>query len=305
MNLHRQEAVSRHPEETLASGKQKRTTPAEMEFEPSAHLSEGSIVEYELSTAMALQVAMDQGLRKLKKKTSKDNVHKSRVSLRRWFSVWSVMQMEGWDSDEFTRKQIKPLKRLLKAMGALRDIDVCIEKAESIGCTERLLKKLEKVRKKKEAQLIELIDNLNPLEITSEIGEYLKKRAEVLVKERRGTPYEVLDTYVRTQEDKVRKIALKAATAEDLHKTRLGIKKWRYLLTECMGLTNLELVNAQTLLGDLHDLDSLEQILKKYEEPPEVFKALRASRGDLFREWMRCREKLPYGLRPGCSHPKA
>lgn len=291
----------------MASGKQRnpeRDATPEMEFEPSPHLTEGSIVEYELRTAMALQVAMEEGLRKLKKKTNKENVHKSRVSLRRWFSVWSVMQDEGWDSEEFAKKQIKPLKRLLKAMGALRDMDVCIEKAESIECTEGLLKKLKKGRKKKEEKLVELIDSLSPLDITQEIGQYLRKRAEKLVQERKSTPYEVLDAYVRTQEDKVRKIALKAATSEDLHKTRLGIKKWRYLLTECMGLTNLELVKAQTLLGEMHDLDSLEGIIIEHEEPQEVFKALRAARGDLFREWMRCREKLPYGLRPGFSHPK-
>lgn len=291
----------------MASGKQQKPeigAAPEMEFEPSPHLNEGSIVEYELSTAMALRVAMEDGLRKLKKKTSKENVHKSRVSLRRWFSVWSVMQDEGWDSEEFAKKQIRPLKRLLKAMGALRDMDVCIEKAESIECTEGLLKKLKKGRKKKEEKLVELIDSLDPLDITEEIGQYLEKRAEQLVQERKGTPYEILDAYVRTQENKVRKIALKAATSEDLHKTRLGIKKWRYLLTECMGLTNLDLVKAQTLLGDMHDLDSLEAIIKEQEEPQEVFKALRAARGDLFREWMRCREKLPYGLRPGCSHPK-
>lgn len=291
----------------LARGNQKPQDEetAEYEFEPSPHLSEGSIVDYELRTALALRVAMEDGLRKLKKKTSKDNVHKSRVSLRRWFSVWSVMQEEGWDSDEFAKNQIKPLKKLLKAMGALRDMDVCIEKAKSIECSDDLLKKLKRNRKKRERELTDLIDNLSPLGITEEIGVYLHKRAASLTKVSRARPYEVLDEHVRIQEEKVKKIALKAADPEALHKVRLGIKKWRYLLTECMGLTNLELVNAQTVLGEMHDLDRLELIIKENNEAEKVFKALRAARGDLFREWMRCREKLPYGLRPGISHPKA
>ncbi len=274
-------------------------------FEPAPHLNEGSIVEYELKTALALQSSMEEGLQKLKKKTSKEHVHKSRVALRRWFSVWSLLQEEGWDSEEFSRKQMMPLKTLLKAMGALRDLDVAIDKAELLQCTSSMIKKLRRRRTKKENVLSELLKGISPLGITQEIEVYLHCRAEVMGKTTKLSPYEVLDEYLKRQEQKVKKLARKAATPEALHKTRLGIKKWRYLLTECMGLTNFDLVNAQTLLGEMHDLDRLELMLRKRKQPDDVFKRLKTARAELFREWMRTRDNLPYGLRPGISTLKA
>lgn len=276
-----------------------------IQFTPAPHLAEGSIVEYELRTALALQVSMEEGLRKLKEKTSKENVHKSRVALRRWFSVWSLLQEEGWNSAEFDRNQIRPLKSLLKSMGRLRDLDVAIEKAKSLQCTKELIKRLKLKRKKREDELTAMLSDLSPLEITDAIGVYLRKRAEIMDKASRSTPYEVLDEHLREQEQKVSKLARKAADPESLHKTRLAIKKWRYLLTECMGLTNFDLVKAQTVLGDMHDLDRLEEILKKNKEPAEVFKRLKSARAELYRDWMRTRESLPYTLRPGVSTLKA
>lgn len=274
-------------------------------FTPAPHLAEGSVVEYELNTALSLQAAMQDALKKLKHKTSKERVHKSRVSLRRWFSVWSLLEEEGWSTEEFNRDHIAPLKKLLKAMGQLRDTDVALENAHKLECSESFIKRLKRQRKKKQKKLAALLDEIAPIEITDSISTYLHRQAEQMGKVSKCTPYEVLDEHLRLQEKKVKALARKAATAEALHKTRLGIKKWRYLLTECMGLTNFDLVTAQTLLGELHDLDRLELILRKHDEPSATFKRLRIARAELFRGWTGIRESLPYGLRPGISTLKA
>ena len=110
---------------------------------------------------------------------------------------------------------------------------------------------------------------------------------------------EHFEPYLFGIEAKVKKLAEKASSPEELHELRLSIKKWRYLLTDCLGLTNREIVMAQTILGEIHDLDRIQPELEKYSTRQKPRNRLKKRRQSLLESFDEIRMRLPYGLRPG------
>lgn len=269
------------------------------------HLAEGSWVDFELKSAQALASALESELNKLKRRVSKERVHKSRVALRRWFSVWSVLEEDGWDSKKFRKSVIKPLKKLLKKLGSVRDLDVNIDLARKLGCDKALIKKFARQRRKSRRTLETLIKSMDVAEITGGINSYLSNKAERLKSslEKKGvldnSPYTHFDRYLSRHELRVKRLAKKARSPEALHELRLAIKHWRYLLVECMGLSNGELVMAQQYLGDIHDLDRFRLVLEKIFPRSRPLRKLKSTRQQLLDKFDTCRYRLPYGLRPG------
>ncbi len=270
-----------------------------------AHLLAESWVDFELRAAMHLLNAMESELKKLKLRIIKERVHKSRVSLRRWFSVWSFLVEDGWELKKFKKKVLNPLRAFLKELGDLRDCDVNIETAEKLQCDEETLNEFKELRKKLKRRIDKSLSELNPPEMANQIEEYLLERAEELTKAIDASPaadhsaFAHFDLYLSSHEEQVKKLMLKATSPESLHKLRLAIKKWRYLLTECMGLTNLELVRAQTLLGEIHDYDRLEPVLEDVHEETGAVNRLRLERAALVNDFELLKKDLPFGLRPG------
>ena len=275
-------------------------------YTPPEHLTSESWVEFELRSSTNLLVPMVGELKKLKLRVIKERVHKSRVSLRRWFSVWSLLEQDGWEKKKFKKGILKPLRSFLKELGELRDIDVNIETAEKLGCQENTIEEFKKNRKKFKNRIEDSLKDIHPEKLLEDIEAYLQNRSLTLSQElaesddANHSAFSHFDRYISEHEGNVRSLSEKATTPESLHKLRLAIKKWRYLLTECMGLTNLELVRAQTLLGEIHDFDRLEPVLKE-SAPSDVesLTRLRKERAALVNEFDKCKKDLPYGLRPG------
>ncbi len=278
----------------------------ETSYSPPEHLSSESWVEFELRSASNLLQPMVGELKKLKLRVIKERVHKSRVSLRRWFSVWSLLEQDGWEKKNFKKGTLKPLRAFLKELGELRDCDVNIETAEKLGCDEKTIDEFKKRRKKLKSRIDDRLKKVDPEKLREDIESYLEKRALVLAKElaeseeANHSAFSHFDRYIAEHEMNVRSLSEKASSPESLHKLRLAIKKWRYLLTECMGLTNLDLVKAQTLLGEIHDFDRLEPVLKESApDDVESLTRLRKERSALVQEFEKAKKDLPYGLRPG------
>lgn len=278
----------------------------ETSYTPPEHLSSESWVEFELRSASNLLQPMVSELKKLKLRVIKERVHKSRVSLRRWFSVWSLLEQDGWEKKKFKKGVLKPLRSFLKELGELRDSDVNIETAEKLGCNKNTIDEFKKKRKKLKKAIDASLKEIQPEKLRDDIEAYLEERALDLSKklaesdEADHSAFAHFDRYISEHEQSVRILSERATTPESLHKLRLAIKKWRYLLTECMGLTNLDLVRAQTLLGEIHDFDRLEPVLKESApDDKESLIRLRKERATLVKEFEKCKKDLPYGLRPG------
>ena len=268
-----------------------------------AHLVQETWVDFEHRAALDLLVAMESELKKLKLRVTADRVHKSRVSLRRWYSVWAFLAEDGWEEKKFKKKVLNPLHDFSKELGDLRDCDVNIQTALKLECDSSTIDGLKQTRKKLKRCLEKSVAEIEPVMIAAEIEKYLEHKALELKSGIKAAPLEDhsafahFDSYLCQHEDQVKKLAQKASSPESLHRLRLSIKKWRYLLTECMGLTTLELVRTQTLLGEIHDFDRLEPLLDY--EPSGALTRLHLERALLEKDFDELKQDLPFGLRPG------
>lgn len=277
-----------------------------------AHLTSETWVDFELRAALSLLRTMESELKKLKLRLIKERVHKSRVSLRRWYSIWGFLAEDGWEEKKFKKKVLTPLREFLRELGQLRDCDVNMETSEKLDCDVATLEEFQAERKVLKARIEKSLSELDPPKLCSQIENYLLEKAEDLREQMNLSPnadhsaFSHFDVYLAAHEEVVRKLVERASTPESLHKLRLAIKKWRYLLTECMGLTNLELVKAQTLLGEIHDFDRLEPTLEMQNDSSGALLRLRLQRDSLVREFEELKNSLPFGLRPGnISYPAA
>lgn len=177
-------------------------------------------------------------LKKCHRNPSKDGVHKARVTIRR---IRSILNLIKYD--------IKELKRLAKLLGRLRDLDVAIQNSSSFQLNSKrlsikrkkaLLKIRPHIRKKKRKQLIKKVE-LAKLKIEKssrkDIGRIQKKLY-----------YDLKNQMINMKKN-------------NLHKTRINIKKIRYFF-ETKGKPTSELQRAQNTLGEIHDLEILQNYFK-------------------------------------------
>lgn len=277
-------------------------------FVPLPHQCEGNWIDFQLAAAKALLRPLRFEIARLKAKATPQRVHKARVALRRWFSVWSLLCDDGWEGRNFAAKVIKPMRLLLKSLGGLRDVDVSIELCGKYDGGASFIQELESRRKAARKKLAKAVRGFEVSDLVRTISAYLDKRAGKLrckIEAPSGleTPFERFDRHLREHESRVAQMAQVADSVEELHELRLEIKKWRYLLTECLGVTNLDLVACQQLLGEIHDLDRLLEEIRDYKKFDLThFEAvLEQARRECLANFESLRGNLPYGLRPGIT----
>lgn len=274
------------------------------------HLARTTWIKHESVSAKSALLELETDIRKLTKKVSENRVHGSRVSLRRWFSVWHVLRQDGWETANCKKRIIRPLKKLQSLLGELRDIDVNIDYGKKLGCTPELLDRWNKQRNDTQRKLERFIEEHYLKFLVKELDRFLRKRPKRLASKLPTakvcqSAFDHIEFYLLRQESVVRELAANARTMEELHEMRLAIKRWRYLLTEFFGVTNLELVRAQQLLGQMHDLDRLTPLLVHDETQDAAMQKLKERRKGLLQEIEEMRGQLPYGLRPQISSTKA
>lgn len=274
------------------------------------HLARTGWITHEAQCAIAVYQELRKELRALKKKVSPNHVHKARVTLRRWFSVWKVLREDHWESQLYTKSIGKRMKKLQKMLGQLRDTDVNIEQSEKLGCTQKLIDSMKEQRQELEKELEKYVRKQDLKDLMDKLGAYLRKRAQkITLKLPRAkaeqSAYQHIELFLLKQESIVRERAETAKEPEEYHELRLGIKGWRYLLTEFFGVTNLELVRAQQILGQMHDLDRLTPLLIQDQGQKEALSKLKERRKELLSQIDEMRQRLPYGLRPQITSTKA
>jgi CHAD domain-containing protein len=267
------------------------------------HLAEVGWIEHEARCAMVVYRDLRRELTALKKKVSATRVHRARVTLRRWSSLWNVLRKDGWETDKYNKRIGERLRELQKLLGELRDLDVNIEQGERLGCSQQQLERWSKKRPKLQKKLETFVKQQDLSSILSELRKYLVKRpakirAKLAKAKAEQSAFNHLELYLLKQESIVREQAEQARTPDEFHRLRLGIKKWRYLLTEFFGVTNLELVRAQQILGQMHDLDRLTPDLSEGKSEQEALEKLKKKHKQLLGEIEEMRRRLPYGLRP-------
>jgi CHAD domain-containing protein len=237
-------------------------------------------------------------------------VHSTRVNLRRWQAVGRIVANDDWKMAEYQELDYS-LNRLRKCLGQLRDNEILLELVSDLKLPKKLrrrfkaegkelLKKVEKYLAKAEAmpQLKSFTRLIRKREKQLAIQEDLSQFGYV-------SAFHHLEPLLQRMEEQTRDLEPQALSTEQLHQLRIMIKNWRYFLTEFYGLTNLQLVKAQQVLGKLHDLDRLLEVLRESGHlsmlDNQKIEQIKTMRKELLDEFNTFRESLPYGLRPSIT----
>jgi len=284
------------------------------------------------------------------------------VALRRWYSIWDILALDGWESSDYPdggfEKAIgQKLRKLNKNLGGLRDLDVSLSLARDLHINQILVRRLSKERKELKKKVEKKIARLNVVKLIARLRSYLAARSEALEQAGKNgyrsgnghslasfgadfgagagagfgagsvsseseavaitspdlSAYVHLSQFLQQAEHQSRLLLEHTKGMEELHELRLSIKRWRYLLSEFFGLTNLELVKAQQILGRIRDLYRLQEELERLKRPlekaihrnrlaPEDLKADReliaSELAKQFKLLAPVLKNLPFGLRP-------
>lgn len=285
------------------------------------HLIGVSWLSQEESRALHVMRDIEKCLAKAHKKLTVNRVHEIRVVLRRWYSIWDILCLDRWQDDQYEKQIGRTFKELNKQLGKLRDIDVNITYAKEYSLPEAVIllwlkkrKRLTKVVAKNIGKL-KLRRAVNSLKTylgrkAYELEQYLAFNEEELRLSINDSAYHHMVGFLEATERVAHDQAKSANTDEELHQLRLSVKRWRYILAEFFGLTNLELVLAQQLLGKHHDLTLLKEALEAtaHKLDNEGIAGLDEARSrlvlelsSLTEEIMPLKDNLPYGLRPSTS----
>jgi len=215
---------------------------------------------------------MDQVLTEVesvRSSASMDAVHDLRVAIRRCRSVAAAM--EEIDPDPAWPAMRKAARKLFRALGALRDAQVMDEWVKKLGPeADPVRAHLQASFESKEPQLRE--ETLRAVakfdqRAWKHLARTLRQRsrlvpagslaAECLAVERCESAKELHAKALRTERPK------------PWHALRIGLKRFRYtvesLLPEQYAVWGNNLKRIQDLLGEVHDLDVLSELVRKSE----------------------------------------
>ena len=264
---------------------------------------------------------MDRVLKQLdnlRESPDKDAVHDLRVAVRRCRSVGAVLQEV--DPDPAWGQMRRVPKKLFRKLGELRDTQIMDEWVKDHGAENDPLRlALQDFFQTKEPQLVdEALDIASKFDAKAwrRIDRKLRKRARVVAA---GSPAAECLAVERLEDAReLHAKALRLEKPEAWHALRIGVKKLRYtienLLPDLYVKWSENLKNLQDLLGEVHDLDVLSEIIRQktapgsqylQEEWERTIQRERSERIEAYREatagktgvWNEWRHALPRGKR--------
>jgi CHAD domain-containing protein len=181
------------------------------------------------------------------------NIHACRVATRRAEAVFWILKQCA--SHLPFRKIRRDLHKLEKSLGRVRELDVAISGANAYGIKSGRLKDQRKIARRK---LLRFVDSVS--------GKKLAKRFSAAQKIVHSNG---LLNMVHVKGDLTEKMAhelvIPVHAENSLHKLRVTMKKVRYVL-ECMGKPVAPIKSLQSVLGEAHDLEVLQDLTEKNAE---------------------------------------
>lgn len=215
---------------------------------------------------------MDQVLNELESvraSASMDAVHDLRVAIRRCRSVAAAM--EEIDPDPSWPEMRKAARKLFRALGELRDAQVMDEWVKKLGPeTDPVRAHLQAAFEAKEPQLRE--EALRGVEkfdakLWKQLARTLRQRSRLVPAGSLAAECLTLERFESAKELHAK--ALRTEKPKPWHALRIGLKRFRYtvesLLPEQYSSWSDNLKRVQDLLGEIHDLDVLSDLVKKSE----------------------------------------
>ncbi len=250
-----------------------------------------------------------------------DTVHDLRVAIRRCRSLATAMQ--EIDPDPSWHKMRKVARKLFRSLGSLRDAHVIedwIKKLapENDPLRAQLLTSLEADEKQFSESALRVAAKFDKKE-WSRLERQLRQRARLVPIGGLAAECLALERFEEAKE--LHNRALRSEKPKVWHALRIGLKRFRYtvegFLPDHYSAWSENLKRLQDLLGDVHDLDVLSQMLKdaKASEPQqdsnasvtwhekialerhqriETYRQLTLGKTSLWHDW---RHDLPHGQR--------
>jgi len=215
---------------------------------------------------------MDQVLKELdsvRSSASMDAVHDLRVAIRRCRSVAAAM--EEIDPDPAWPAMRKEARKLFRALGDLRDVQVIDEWVKKLGPeTDPVRAHLHTSFQSKEPQLRE--EALRAVakfdqRAWKHLARTLRQRSRLVPAGSLAGECLALERFESAKELHAK--ALRTEKPKPWHALRIGLKRFRYtvesLLPEQYAVWSDNLKRIQDLLGEVHDLDVLSELVKESE----------------------------------------
>jgi CHAD domain-containing protein len=257
-------------------------------------------------------------LEQLRRAPSAGTVHDLRVAMRRCRSVAAVM--EQVDPDACWAGMQKTARKLFRGLGALRDVQVMAEWVRKIGPRNDAIRaQLELALETEQTGLREAALRSAAkfdLKAWKKLEQGLRYRARLVPAGSPAAECLVLERYEAAKELHGR--AMRGEKAAPWHKLRIGLKRFRYttenFLPEHSAAWGENLKRLQDLLGDIHDLDVLAELVERTagsdhaescqcwkqllenerRERLQTYRRLTLGKTSLWQEW---RHGLPQGKR--------
>jgi len=243
-------------------------------------------------------------------------VHDLRVVLRRCRSV--ADSFRAVDPDKNWKKMRRQATGLFDSLGALRDSQVMAEWVEKLGAngdpiTDTLSAHLQRRQAELKQQAREAIDHFDRKQWEQWIRS-LPRRASRLPAN--SLVFQALALEKLTTARRLQAHALRTSNDLALHELRIALKKFRYITENFLPVLHRDwkdgLKLAQDLLGEIHDLDVLREIINQVclDAPAEarqqweqILEKESAARMERYRAlmtgqdslWMQWRAALPRG----------
>ncbi|HET9401651.1 MAG TPA: CHAD domain-containing protein [Candidatus Acidoferrales bacterium] len=198
---------------------------------------------------------------KARRDLDEDAIHDLRVALRRCRAV--AEGLEQVDPDPSWKRMRKMAKRLLDSLSELRDIQVLQTTAAKVkihrGRSRKLLREIWSTREDEaEKRVAEALDNFDVKQWKRWRRE-LPDRAARIPRDSPAVELLALEAWKNGWER--HRFSQRSRSKLSLHKTRIGIKRFRYSVEDFLPSRyekwSGELKELQDLLGDVHDLDVL------------------------------------------------
>jgi CHAD domain-containing protein len=247
-----------------------------------------------------------------------DTVHDLRVAIRRCRSLAAVM--EEVDPDPAWPEMRKVARRVFRALGDLRDTQVMEEWVKKLGpendpLRTQLLASLETGEKQLSETALRVAAKFDE-KGWSRLERRLRQRARLVPAGGLAAECLALERFEEAKE--LHNRALRTEKPKPWHTLRIGLKRFRYtlegLLPHHYAAWSENLKRLQDLLGDVHDLDVLSELLEDTKAPEaaaspkvwqekisyerhgriETYRQLTLGKTSLWHEW---RHNLPHGRR--------
>jgi CHAD domain-containing protein len=257
-------------------------------------------------------------LESLQNSPDADTVHDLRVVIRRCRSLAAVL--EEVDPDPAWPKMRKVARKLFRGLGTVRDAQVMedwIKKLapETDPLRAQLLASLEADEKQRSDDALRVAAKFDKKE-WAQLERRLRNRVRLVPVGGLAAECLALERFEQAKE--LHNRAQRTEKPKPWHQLRIGLKRFRYtleaLLPEHSAAWLENLKRIQDLLGDVHDLDVLSEMLEEHESPAtadsskswqekisterrdrlETYRQLTLGKTSLWHDW---RHSLPTGKR--------